>query len=60
MYYIEKFGIEDHAKKQGISDIPEYLMSLKGRIAFVLQTCPGDCEFSKYKIQIGGINYERE
>ena len=50
MYYIEKFGIEDHAKKQGISDIPEYLMSLNGRIAFVLQTCPNDREFLRYKL----------
>jgi hypothetical protein len=50
MYYIEKFGIQDHAKKQGISDIPEYLMSLKGRIAFVLQTCPNDREFLRYKL----------
>ena len=50
MYYIEKFGIQDHAKKQGISDIPEYLMSLKGRIAFVLQTCPKDREFLRYKL----------
>lgn len=50
MYYIEKFGIQDHAKKQGISDIPEYLMSLKGRIAFVLQTCPNDREFLRHKL----------
>jgi retron-type reverse transcriptase len=50
MYYIEKFGIQDHAKKQGISDMPEYLMSLKGRIAFVLQTCPNDREFLRYKL----------
>lgn len=60
MYYIEKFGIDNYAKNQGISDIPEYLMSLKGRIAFVLQTCPNNCEFNKYKIKAGGINYGRE
>lgn len=55
MYYIEKFGIESHAKNQGISDIPVYLLSLKGRIAFVLQTCPDDKEFAKYKSAIGSI-----
>ena len=55
MYYIEKFGIESHAKNQGISDIPAYLLSLKGRIAFVLQTCPDDKEFAKYKSAIGAI-----
>ena len=60
MYYIEKFGIENHAKNQGISNIPEYIMSLKGRIAFVLQTCPEDREFKKYKISVGEINYGRE
>ena len=60
MYYIEKFGIENHAKNQGISNVPEYIMSLKGRIAFVLQTCPEDREFNKYKISVGGINYGRE
>ena len=55
MYYIEKFGIESHAKNQGISDIPGYLTSLKGRIAFVLQTCPDDEEFAEYKSAIGSI-----
>ena len=60
MYYIEKFGIDNHAKNQGISAIAEYLTSLKGRIAFVLQTCPNDREFNKYKIKAGGINYGRE
>ena len=55
MYYIEKFGIESHAKNQGILDIPAYLLSLKGRIAFVLQTCPDDKEFAKYKSAIGAI-----
>ncbi|MBQ8372231.1 MAG: RNA-directed DNA polymerase [Clostridia bacterium] len=49
IHYIEKFGIEGHAKKQAITDVAEYLTSLKGRIAFVLQTCPDDSEFLKYK-----------
>ena len=49
MYYIEKFGFESHAKKQGITDSFAYLTSLKGRIAFVLQTCPNDIEFIRYK-----------
>ena len=38
MYYIEKFGIESHAKNQGITDIPGYLSSIKGQVAFVFQT----------------------
>lgn len=49
MYYIEKFGFESHAKNQGITDDFAYLTSLKGRIAFVLQTCPNDIEFIRYK-----------
>ncbi len=49
MYYIEKFGFESHVNKQGIKDGLAYLTSLTGRIAFVLQTCPNDLEFKRYK-----------
>jgi retron-type reverse transcriptase len=49
MYYIKKFGLENHAKNQGITDSFGYLSSLRGRIAFVLQTCPWDSEFIRYK-----------
>lgn len=49
IYYIKKFGVESHAKNQGISDISGYLMSLKGKIAFVLQTCRQNSEFEKYQ-----------
>ncbi len=49
MHYIEKFGLASHVKRQGITNSYEYLSSLKGRIAFVLQTCPRDSEFLSYK-----------
>ena len=49
MHCIEKFGLESHAQRLGISDTGAYLNSLKGRIAFVLQTCPANAEFKKYK-----------
>ena len=49
MHFIEKFGLESHAKNKGIIDITEYISSLKGRIAFVLQTCPHNLEFEKYR-----------
>ena len=49
IYYIEKFGLESHTKRQGIADSVGYLTSLKGRIAFVLQTCPTDSEFLRCK-----------
>ncbi|MBE5745353.1 MAG: RNA-directed DNA polymerase [Clostridiales bacterium] len=49
MYYIKKFGLEDHLRKIGQSDKQRYLLSLKGKIAFVLQTIPDKNEFLEYK-----------
>jgi retron-type reverse transcriptase len=49
MYFIRKFGIDEHLKRIDISDKEQYILSLKGRVAFVLQTTPGDREFSEYK-----------
>ena len=49
MYYIKKFGLDEHLSKIGISDKEQYLLSLNGRIAFVLQTVPNDREFMEYK-----------
>lgn len=49
IYYIKRFGLADHMKNQGISDTGKYLSSLKGRLAFILQTCPQDSEFKGYK-----------
>ena len=49
MYYIQKFGVEDHLKRMGVTDKRQYVLSLRGRIAFVLQTIPNDGEFVKYK-----------
>lgn len=49
MYYIKKFGLDEHLKKCGISDRQKYLLSLRGRVAFVLQTVPNDREFVEYQ-----------
>lgn len=49
VYYIKKFGLDEHLSRMGISDKERYLLSLKGRVAFVLQTIPRDCEFTEYK-----------
>ena len=49
MYYINKFGLDEHLEKVGETDKQKYLLSLKGRIAFVLQTIPKDEEFLRYK-----------
>ena len=49
MYYIQKFGVDEHLNKLGISDKRGYIRSLKGRIAFVLQTIPNNGEFLAYR-----------
>lgn len=49
IYYIKRFGLDEHLSRLGISDKQQYIMSLMGRIAFVLQTTPNDCEFTEYK-----------
>ena len=49
MHYIQKFGLDGHLEKLGVSDKRGYILSLKGRIAFVLQTIPNNCEFLSYQ-----------
>ncbi|MBQ9761359.1 MAG: RNA-directed DNA polymerase [Clostridia bacterium] len=49
MYFIRKFGLDGHLKKIGISNKEQYILSLNGRIAFVLQTIPNNDEFIQYK-----------
>ena len=49
MHYIQKFGLDEHIKRCKIADKQQYVLSLRGRIAFVLQTTPNDSEFLEYK-----------
>ena len=49
MYYIKKFGIDGHLNRMGIADKEQYIRSLKGRVAFVLQAIPNDRECAEYK-----------
>ena len=49
IHYIEKYGIKSHINHKGIADISKYLTSLKGQIAFVMQTCPESREFKRYR-----------
>lgn len=49
MHYIQKFGLDEHIKRCKIADKQQYVLSLRGRISFVLQTAPNDCEFLEYK-----------
>jgi retron-type reverse transcriptase len=48
IYYIKKHGIDEHLSKIGEPNKQQYLNSLKGRVAFVLQTI-NDAEFLGYK-----------
>ena len=49
MHYIQKFGLDGHVSRCKISDKQQYVLSLRGRIAFVLQTTPNESEFLEYK-----------
>lgn len=49
MYYIKKFGLDEHLRAIGEKDKARYVNSLKGRIAYILQTIPCDKEFVAYK-----------
>ena len=49
MHYIQKFGLDGHVSRCKIADKQQYVLSLRGRIAFVLQTTPNDSEFLEYK-----------
>jgi len=53
MHYIQKFGLDEHLKRLGITDRRQYVLSLRGRIAFVLQTLPNDPEFVGYQRFLG-------
>ena len=59
VYYIRKFGLDGCLNNMGISDKERYLSSLKGRIAFVLQTVPNNCEFIEYKNFLDSIRIWR-
>lgn len=55
MYYIKKFGIDGHLNRMGIADKEQYIRSLKGRVAFVLQAIPNDRECAEYKDRLGSL-----
>ena len=49
MYYIKKFGLDSHMRAIGEKDRRKYILSLKGRVAYVLHMLPGNKEFAEYK-----------
>jgi len=54
LYYIKKFGIVSHVSKKRIKD-PNYIYSLLGKINFVLNIEPNNCEYLKYKTDLESI-----
>jgi RNA-directed DNA polymerase len=57
MYYIQKFGIDEHREYKEI-DQANYLEHLLGKINFVLQINPKDAEFIGYKSHL--INLKKK
>ena len=55
MYYLKKFGIDEHMHRSGEADKEAYINSLAGRISYVLQTTPDDTEFKAYKEILAAI-----
>jgi RNA-directed DNA polymerase len=51
LYYINKFGLENHIKHEEIKQA-NYLEHLLGKVNFVLQINPHDNEFKEYKDQL--------
>lgn len=49
VYYIKKYGLNEHLNKLGVADAKVYLNSLLGRIMFVLQVDNNNLEFVNYK-----------
>ena len=49
IYYINKYGITEHMKRNNISDKKKYLQSLFGKINFVLSVDPKNKEFIEYQ-----------
>ncbi len=55
MYYIKKYGINNHLKKIKILDKKGYLNKLLGKINFVLQIENNSKEFMDYKLFLNNI-----
>ncbi len=58
VYYIKKYGVESHLSRIG-NDMDElkYLMSLFGRINYVLSVSPGNEEMKNYRKTVRNIIY---
>lgn len=59
MYYIKKFGIEEHREYKEINQA-NFLEHLLGKINFVLQINPKDTEFTAYKSHLIDLKKKRD
>lgn len=59
LYYIQKFGFEEHREYKEINQ-KNYLEHLLGKINFVLQINPKDAEFIKYKALLFDLKHKQD
>ena len=59
LYYIQKFGFEEHREYKEINQ-KNYLEHLLGKINFVLQINPKDAEFIKYKALLFDLKQKQD
>lgn len=59
IFYIKKFGIEDHKSHLNIKQA-NYLEHLLGQVNFILQINPTDKEFQDYKAFLVGLKNENQ
>lgn len=59
MYYIQKFGIDEHREYKEINQA-NFLEHLLGKINFVLQINPKDAEFIAYKSYLKDLKKKRD
>ncbi len=59
MYYIQKFGIDEHREYKEINQV-NYLEHMLGKINFVLQINPKDTEFVGYKSYLIDLKKKRD
>ncbi|MBP7821341.1 MAG: RNA-directed DNA polymerase [Saprospiraceae bacterium] len=58
MYYIIKFGLQDHIQRKSIK-YRNYIEHLLGKINFILQLNPKDTEFQNYKEHLIGLKKQK-
>ncbi|WP_426064667.1 reverse transcriptase domain-containing protein [Flavobacterium sp. DSP2-3-1] len=59
LYYIQKFGFEEHREYKEITQ-KNYMEHLLGKINFVLQINPKDAEFIKYKALLFDLKHKQD